>query len=331
MPTARRRRRLLLGAMGSAALHAMPGLLHAAPPDRPAQTIRLWVVYPPGGLSDAMARALARPLSQRLGVTVVVEHRAGAGGSVGIEALARAAPDGRTLAFSAISPLTLHPLLNRAVRDPLHAVMPVAGVMRTPVLVAGTRALPGHRFEDMLDMARREPGAVRWATSGVATIGHMVLAQVRASAGLRITHVPYQGGGPQLNDALGGQFEVLSTNLAAMQLQYVASGQLRALAVGAPARLDALPTVPTLAELGFASANLASLFGVFAPAGTPAATVQTLNAAIRHALDGAELQALLRADWNLPAAGSPEDFQREIDADRQRNLALVAAAGGQLD
>lgn len=329
-----RQRRILLGGLagaGSAALQAMPGLLHAEPPDRSAQAIRLWVVYPPGGLSDAMARALARPLSQRVGVPVVVEHRAGAGGSVGIDALSRAAPDGRTLAFSAISPLTLHPLLNRAMRDPWHAVMPIAAVMRTPVLVAGTRALPSGRFEDMLATARGEPGAVRWATSGVATIGHMVLAQVRAQARVRITHVPYQGGGPQLNDALGGQFEVLSTNIAALQLQYVARGQLSALAVGAPARLDALPAVPTLAELGFASANLASLFGVFAPAGTPAAMVDMLNAAIRHALEGAALQDLLRADWNLPATGSPADFQQEIDADRQRNLALVAAASGQLD
>ena len=290
----------------------------------PSRPLRLIVVYPPGGVSDLMASALAEPMAEALGVPVLVEHRPGAGGSVGIDALARAAPDGYTLAFSAISPLTLHPLIARLGRDRLQAVDPVASVMRTPVLVVGTPAFQGRRFEDAIALARQHPGELRWASSGIATTGHLVLAQVRALAGLDITHIPYQGGGPQLNDALSGQFEILSTNVAAQQLRYIEEGRLRALAVGAPRRLAALSRVPTLAELGFAPANRDSLFGLFAPAGTPAAVVARLNAEINRLLRSPPLRARLAQAHNLAAGGSTQDFEREIALDRRRNEALVA-------
>jgi len=287
--------------------------------------LRLIVVYPPGGVSDGMARALAEPLAQALGLPVLIDNRAGAGGSVGLGVLARAAPDGRTLAFSAISPLTLQPLVARVPYDAQRAFAPVVSVMHTPVLVVGTPAFAGRSFHDLVEAAQRAPGAVRWATSGVATIGHLVLAQVRAHSGAVITHVPYHGGGPQLTDALGGQFEVLSTNVAAQQLQYIAEGRLRALAVGAPARIEALPEVPTLAELGYEQANRDSLFGIFAPAATPPAVVQRLNQAVNRLLRQDEtLRRRLREAYNLPAGGSSEDFAREIAADRRRNRALVA-------
>lgn len=239
-------RRQLLQRAGTllAAACALPGVLRAAPAQRPNKPVRLIVVYPPGGVSDGMARVLAEPLARSLGVPVIIENRPGAGGSLGMDALARSAPDGSTLAFSAISPLTLHPLLARVPYDPMRAFMPVASVMRTPVLVVGTPAFTGRGFGELIAQARRQPGEVRWATSGVATIGHLVLAQVRVQSGTDITHIPYQGGGPQLNDALSGQFEVLSTNVAAQQLRYIEGGRFQALAVGAPARIEALPRCP---------------------------------------------------------------------------------------
>jgi len=297
----------------------------------PARPIRLVVAYPPGGISDLTARALAEPLSKALGVPVLVEHRPGAGGSVAIDLLLHAAPDGHTLVFSAISPLTLHPLLSHDMRDPLRRVRPVAGVMRTPVLVAGTPALPDNSFEELIDRARRFPGAVRWATSGVATIGHLVLAQVRLLSRTSITHVPYAGGGAQLNDALSGQFEVLSSNVAALQLQYIANGKLKALAVGSPRRVPALPDTPTLSELGYPQANLASLFGVFAPAETPEAVVQRLNAEINRVLASAPMTELLRKGYNIPAPGSPDAFAEEISADRSRNRWVVDKMAGKLE
>jgi tripartite-type tricarboxylate transporter receptor subunit TctC len=328
----RRRHLLHRAAAVLAAACAVPRLAWAAAtapwPNRP---VRLIVVYPPGGVSDGMARVLAEPLSQSLGVPVLIENRAGAGGSIGMDALARAVPDGCTLAFSAISPITLHPLIARVPYDPLRAFAPVASVMRTPVLVVGTPAFAGHGFGDLIALARSQPGAVRWATSGVATIGHMVLAQVRMQSRTDITHIPYQGGGPQLNDALSGQFEVLSTNVAAQQLQYIEGGRFQALAVGAPARVEALPAVPTLAELGFEKANRDSLFGIFAPARTPAAVVQRLNAEINRVLRSDTVRARLRGAYNLPAGGSIEDFAREITIDRRRNRELVAGDRSQFD
>lgn len=324
-----RRRELLTQGLGAAALAGF-ACVHAEsrPPSRerawPTRPLRLILVYPPGGVSDAMARALAEPLARALGVPVLVEHRPGAGGSVGIEALARAEPDGHTLAFSAISPLTLQPLIAHGARDPLHAVLPVVSVMRTPVLVVGTPAFEGRRFEDVVTLARARPGALRWASSGVATTGHLVLVQVRVLGGVAITHIPYQGGGPQLNDALSGQFELLSTNVAAQQLRHIADGRLRALAVGAPVRLPALPQVPTLAELGFAPANRDSLFGIFVPARTPLRFVYRLNAEINRLLIEPTLRARLQEANNLPAGGGVEDFMSEIALERDRNSALVS-------
>jgi len=291
----------------------------------PARPIRLLVVYPPGGVSDTIARILAEVLSQYLGVPVWVENKGGAGGSVGMEAVARAAPDGYTLAFSALTPLTLNPLLNRPLDDlpPLREIAPIAGVMRTPVLVVGTPAFAGRDFAELVDLARSAPGAVRWASSGIATTGHMVLEQVAAASGARITHIPYHGGGPQLNDALGGRFEVLSTNVAALQLEYVRTGRLKALAVGAPARLGALPQVPTLAELGYPQANLMSLFGLFAPAGTPRPVQERINAEVNRALADGVLAERLERAYNLPAAGGVAAFRGAVLADYEANRKLV--------
>lgn len=328
-------RRTVAAGLAACAL-GLVGPRHAAladeVPDWPRRPLRLIVVYPPGGVSDGMARALAEPLSQALGVPVVVDNRAGAGGSVGLALLSRAPADGHTLAFSAISPLTLQPLIGAVPYEPLRAFAPVIGVMHTPVLVVGTPAFAGQGFEALIAQARQSPGRLRWATSGVATIGHLVLAQVRAVSGTAIVHVPYHGGGPQLTDALGGQFEVLSTNVAAQQLQYIADGRLQALAVGAPRRIDALPGVPTLAELGYPEANRDSLFGLFAPAGTPAPVVQRINQEVERLLRQDDtLRRRLREAHNLPAGGSAEDFLREIAADRRRNRALVAARPAAFD
>ncbi len=325
------RRRLLRWAAGGAALLAVTPGVPAAAARWPNRPVRLIVVYPPGGVSDATARALAQPLARALGVPVLVDNRAGAGGSVGMDMLTRAVPDGHTLAFSAITPLTLQPLLvPGGPRDPLGLVVPIVGIMHTPVLVIGTPALGTRSFTEMVALAHTRPGAVRWASSGVATTGHMVLAQTRLHSGADITHVPYQGGGAQLNDALSGQFEVLSTNVAAQQLEYVAAGRLQALAVGSPARLPALPQVPTLAELGYPRANLSSLFGLFAPARTPAPVVQALNEVVNSILGAGGFGAVLRARHVLPSGGSAEAFALQIAADRHNSEALVRQAGAGL-
>ena len=274
----------------------------------PTRPVRLLLAYPPGGASDAVARALAQLLTEQLGVAVRVEHRAGAGGAVAIQALARATPDGHTLVFAAITALSRVPAADPNVLP----VAPVAAVMQTPVLVVGTPALKAVGFREMLAQARTPAASIRWATTGEGTTGHRVLEVVRRASGASITHVPYKGGGQQINDALAGQFEVLSTNVAALQLAAIRSRRLQPLAVGAPARLAVLPDVPTLAELGYPQANLASLFGVFAPAGTPPAVIESINAAVGTALRDHRLRSRLLAIDNVPAQGSASDFTRQI-------------------
>ncbi|MFZ5567165.1 MAG: tripartite tricarboxylate transporter substrate binding protein [Pseudomonadota bacterium] len=298
-----RRRGLLAAAL------AWPALAHAAWPAKP---LRILVAYPPGGVSNDMARVLALALAPRLGVPVLVENRPGAGGSVAMELLARAPADGHTLCFSAITPLTLMPQLAAPRYDPLRDIAPVLSVMLTPVLVVATPAFQGHTLADVLSQAQAQPGALRWATTGLGTTGHFVLEQLRRAQALDITHVPYQGGGAQLTDALSGQFELLSTNVGPQQLQYVREGRLTPLAVGAPQRLPVLPQVPTLAELGFAAANRASVFGLFAPGATPVAVLDRLNTLGNEVLAQPELRARLLAVNNLPTGGTRAAFAQEI-------------------
>ncbi|MEP6789993.1 MAG: tripartite tricarboxylate transporter substrate binding protein [Ramlibacter sp.] len=293
----------------------------------PFKPIRLIVAYPPGGVSDVVARALADKLAAQMGQPLVVDNRAGASGAIGMDAVAKAAPDGYTLGFAAISPLTLSPHLGKSPFDPQKDIAPVASVMYSPVLLLATPASDTKDFKELVATAKARPGAVRWATSGPASLGHIMLEQLKAGASVDITHIPYKGGGQQITDALGGQFEVLSINTSPAITQYVKAGKLRALAVGAPARIDALPGVPTLAELGYAQANLTSLFGVFAPAGVPAAVMDRLNAEINKALAQPDLRARLTGSDNVPTGGSAADFAKQIAAESQNNARIIKAAG----
>jgi len=320
-------RRTTTRLLAAAALCAASGA-HAQTVPR---TVRLIVAYPAGGVSDVVARALGDRLATQLGATVIVDNRAGASGAIGMDAVAKAAPDGATLGFSAISPLVLSPHLGRLPFDPLKDIVPVASVMYSPVLLVATPASKAKDFRALIAEAKAQPGAVRWATSGPASLGHIVLEQVRAAAGVDITHVPYKGGGQQLNDALSGQFEILSTNASPTLSAHIQSGKLRPLAAGAPARLESLPQVPTLAELGYSAANIHSLFGVFAPAGTPAALVAKYNAEINKALASPELRAKLTATDNVPAPGTPAAFAKEIASEFESNGRIVKAAGIKAD
>ncbi|MES2957293.1 MAG: tripartite tricarboxylate transporter substrate binding protein [Pseudomonadota bacterium] len=314
------RRRDVLG-MAAAGVLPCAGLVTAAG-GWPSQPLRLLVAYPPGGVSDEVARRLAQGLRERLGMPVIVEHRAGAGGAVAMEALARASADGHTLCFSAISPLVYAPLFSPLPYDPLRDFQPVMAVMHTPVLVLAAASFAADSFGQALALARAAPRQLRWATSGQATVGHMVLEQVSQAAEVEFTHVPYKGGGQQLNDALGGQFELLSSNLASQQIQYVKQGRLKALALGSPQRAAALPDVPTLAELGFASANLVSTFGIFAPRRIAPERLALLNAALNALVADSELRDRLNSTGNLPGGGTPEDFARQIAREREAGQRL---------
>lgn len=316
-------RRVLLATAALALAPAM-ALAQSWPTAKP---IRIVVAYPAGGVSDNVARALADKLAVQLGTPVVIENKAGASGSLGVDAVAKAAPDGYTLGFAAVSPLALNPHLGKSPFDPQKDIAPVVSVMYSPVLLLGTSASKAADFKDLLATAQAKPGAVRWATSGQASLGHIMLEQIAGKSQVQITHVPYKGGGQQMNDALGGQYEVLSTNAGPAVLQHIKAGKLKPLAVGAPARLDSLPQVPTLAELGQPAANLSSLFGLYAPAQTPAAVLDRINAEVNKALAQPDIRSKLEATDNVPTGGTAAEFARQIAQESENNARIIRAAG----
>ena len=325
-------RRIPLLAAVSVAAAALASPLAATAADAyPARPIRLIVAYPTGGISDAVARALGERLSAQTGASVVVENKAGAGGSIGMDAVAKAAPDGYTLGFSSTSPLTLNPHVGHVNYDPQRDIAPVMSVMYSPVLVIATSSFGGKSFQDLLAQAKARPGSVRWATSGLGTVGHVMLEQVKAKSGADLTLIPYKGAGQQMNDALGGQFEVMSTNASPMLTQHMQAGRLRALAVGAPRRIESLPNVPTFAELGYPKANLTSTFGIFAPARTPAAIVTKLNAELNKALAEPEVRERLLKGGEVPTGGTAAQFAAAIRAEYDDNARIVKDAGIKAD
>ncbi|HUN67257.1 MAG TPA: tripartite tricarboxylate transporter substrate binding protein [Burkholderiales bacterium] len=273
-----------------------------------------------------MTRLLAEKLAPALGQQVLVENRGGAGGAIGMDAMAKSVPDGHTLAFSAISPLTLLPHVGKVPYDPLKDVAAVASVMYSPVYLLATPAFAGRDFTDLVAQAKAKPGSLRAGTSGIATLGHLMVEQLRL-AGVELTHVPYRGGGQVITDAAGGQFELFTANPSPGVNALIQQGKFRILAVAAPRRLAALPAVPTMAELGYADSSYTSHFGVFAPGRTPQATLARLHAEINAALSSPEVaERLVKLD-NVVAPLSAEQFAQVIRSEYEANARIVAKAG----
>ena len=313
-------------AWGAAACGWGVGPVAAQTPPWPVRPIKLVVAYPPGGLSDTVARWLAERLATRWNVPVLVDNKAGASGGLGVQAVAKSPPDGHTLVFSALSPVTLSPHLGKPLFDPLQDIAPVSGVMTSPVLLLATPATPVLDLKSLLAAAQAQPGALRWATSGTASLGHVMLEQLQVLAQAVFTHIPYKGGGQQITDALSGQFELLSVNSSPAVLQHIKDGKLRPLAVGSPARLESLPQVSTLAERGWAAANLSSQFGVFAPGGTPQVLLERLHADLQAVLSQTALRERLLAAECLPWKSTLAEFTRSVAQEFDAMGRIVKAA-----
>ncbi len=293
-------------------------------PDKP---VRVIVVYPPGGVSDSVTRAISEKLSNSLGVSFVVENKGGAGGTVGMADIAKAAPNGYTIGFSSVSPLALSPLFSKVPYNPQKDIAPVARVMISPVALLGTKAFKGQNIKDAIAESKADPGSLRWATSGPGSVGHLMLEQFQHAAGIEVTHIPYKGSAQQQTDALGGQFELISTNVSPALNGNIAKGAFKPLAIAAPSRVDAMPDVPTFTELGYPKANMMSVFGFFAPAGTPPAIIDQLNSSINKAIASPDIQKLMVSSSNIPAAASPADFAADIKEEYANNKALIESAG----
>ena len=290
------------------------------------QPIRIIVPFPAGGVNDVVARQFADLLAPLLQTSIIVDNKPGAGGSMGMDALARSAPDGHTLAFSGISTLTLLPHVMKVAYDPIKQFSAVASTMYAPVYLLATKSFKGSSVADVLASAKANAKGVTIASSGYGTLGHIMIEQFTRQTGANLVHVPYKGGSQLITDAAGGQFDLLVANPYAPINALIAEGKLRVLAVTGPERAAAFAQVPTLGELGYQSANLTSLFGFYAPAGTPAAVVQRLNQTINAQLAHTEVQDKLRALDNIPLSMGTDQLQALIRKEWDANGKVVREA-----
>ena len=318
-------RRLAL-AIATLAMINAAAVATAQAADWPARPIRIVVPYPTGGVTDSIVRVLAERISSALGQPVFVENRAGAGGTLGVDVVAKAQPDGYTIGFAAISPLTLNPHVMKVPYDALKDVTAIGAVMYSPVYLLATPGFKGETLQDAIALCKASRGSVSIATSGYGSVGHVMVAQLHKKSGAQMTHVPYKGGGQIATDAMGGNFDLMLANPYPALNNLIEQGKLRALAVGAPARLSNLPATPTFAELGYPEANLTSLFGFFAPAKTPVDIVSRLNQTINRILESPEIQERVRKAENMVVTSTPAEFQARIEREYAANASIVSEA-----
>ena len=279
-------RRTLLATLGAASLTAHPALrAQGAFPQRP---ITLVVPSAPGGTTDFTARLIADSLSRALGQTVIVDNKAGGAGNIGNQFVAKAKPDGYTLlvAYSGYQVGNPH-LFANAGWDPIKDFTPVAMLTRAPQVIVTRASLQANTLAELVAYAKANPGKLNYASSGNGSIQHIAVELLKQLTGTFITHIPYRGAGPAVQDLIGGQVDLFITTPASV-VQHVKAGKLKALAVTSPARLAALPQVPTAVEAGLNGYTLDSWFALYGPAGMPASVVQTLSTEIGKVLNTPE-------------------------------------------
>jgi tripartite-type tricarboxylate transporter receptor subunit TctC len=294
--------RAAAGGLTSAALMSPPSSAQSS------KTLRLVVPFTPGGSTDILARALAPKLQQALGVNVIVDNRPGAGGSIGAVEVARAEPDGNTLLMGHIGTLAINPsLYPKLGYDPVKSFAPVAWVARVPNVLVVPASSPATTLDAFVARARAAPGRTSYASGGNGSAAHITFELLKLRAKIFVTHIPYRGAAPAVQDVIAGQVEAIFTGAPAL-LAHVKSGRLRALAVSSKARLDVLPDVPTVAESGYPGFEADQWYGVVAPALTPADRIVRLNADINRALALPDVRQQLAGEGAIPAPSTPAAF-----------------------
>jgi len=296
----------------------------------PAKPVRIVVPFAPGGV-DVTARLIADRLTAALGQPFIVENRPGAGGTVGAKMVTSSEPDGYTLMFSTPGPVVVSPLINRnAGYETLKNLAPVAIVSQSPLLLVIHPSVPAKTVKELVAYAKANPGKVHYPSPGFGTQPHLVGEMFKTMTGLDIVHVPYRGSAPAITDLLAGQMQIYFDNFANV-LQHVQSGKLRAIAVTGDARSPQLPDVATMRESGFGEIEATYWNGLFAPAGTPAAIVTRLNAAVNQALAVPEVDAALKKLGSDPKTGTSLAFAAFIAEEVQRWSKVVRDANIKVD
>ena len=293
----------------------------------PSRPLRLIVPFPPGGSTDILARSLAQRLAENLAQPVVIDNRPGAGGSIGSEAAAKAAPDGYTIMMGHLGTLAVNAAIYKKLPyDPVKSFAPVSLMAIVPSVLVVNNALPVASAAELIAYAKKNPGKLAYGSAGSGSTSHLTTEYFKLATGTDILHVPYKGVGPMLTDLVSGQLS-MGLNGAPAVMPHVVSGRLRALAVSSLTRLPSLPNVPTLDEAGVKGFEANGWYGIVAPAGTARDIVARLNAEIRRILQTPELRARLDAEGAIPAAGSPEEFAAFIAAEIARWGSVLKRAG----
>jgi tripartite-type tricarboxylate transporter receptor subunit TctC len=288
----------------------------------PARTVKMIVPFPAGGPTDVLTRSISEKLSTALGTPVIIENKPGAGGTIGADFVAKSAPDGYTLMMATSSTHSVGPSLSKLSYDAQKDFAPVIWLGNAPRVLVVPPILGVANLREFIALAKKDPGKLNYASSGIGSVAHLATEQFAYMAGIKLTHVPYKGVQQSVPELLSGQVAMLFDNMVTVQ-PHIKSGRLKALGISTSRRSPLMPEVPTIAEAGVPGFETLTWFGILAPAGTPAAIVQRLNAEINKALTDAEVLDRFAQLGFEPTGGTPAQFAAMMRADTLQWVKVV--------